>query len=144
MGAIIGGATDEQQAALFRFGQHLGIAFQLADDTLDYAASGDRLGKSLGQDFRQGRATLPLLHLLHHCSELDRKMIKDRMETRVLTEPDLLRILSLMQEFGSLTYAMERAQTFVDEAKHDLALFEESPPKRALLVVADYMVSRDH
>ena len=144
MGAIIGGATDEQQAALFRFGQHLGIAFQLADDTLDYAASGDRLGKSLGQDFRQGRATLPLLHLLHHCSESDCKMIKDRMETRVLTEPDLLRILSLMQEFGSLTYAMERAQTFVDEAKHDLALFEESPPKRALLVVADYMVSRDH
>ena len=86
IGSIIGGATDDQQDALFRFGQHLGIAFQLADDTLDYAANGDQLGKALGQDLRQGKATLPLLHLLQHCPEQDRQMIKDRMETRALSE----------------------------------------------------------
>lgn len=143
IGAIVSRASEEQQAALFRFGQRLGIAFQLADDTLDYAANGDRLGKSLGQDLRQGKATLPLLHLLQHCPDGDKQMIKDRMETRTLTEADLLRIIALMQEYGSITYAMERARALVVAANMDLALFEDSSPKRALSVVADYMVTRD-
>ena len=143
IGAIIGRASEEQQAALFRFGQYLGIAFQVADDTLDYAANGERLGKSLGQDLRQGKATLPLLHLLQHCPEQDRQMIKDRMETRTLMDSELLRILSLMHEYGSIAYAMERARELVASAILDLALFEDSTPKRALSVVADYMVNRD-
>lgn len=143
IGAIIGNATPEQQEALFRFGQHIGIAFQLVDDALDYAANGDRLGKTLGQDLRQGKATLPLLHLLQHCSERDRQMIKDRMETRTLTEDDLLRIIALMQEYGSINYAMERANRFAVAASMDLAIFNDCSPKRALCIVADYMVNRD-
>jgi octaprenyl-diphosphate synthase len=143
IGSIIGGAADDQQDTLFRFGQHLGIAFQLADDTLDYAANGDQLGKALGQDLRQGKATLPLLHLLQHCSEQDRQMIKDRMETRTLSQEDLHRILTLMQEYGSIAYAMDRAQAFVAAAKRDLDSFEDSNPRRALSIAADYMVTRD-
>ena len=142
IGSIIGGATDDQQDALFRFGQHLGIAFQLADDTLDYAANGDQLGKALGQDLRQGKATLPLLHLLQHCPEQDRQMIKDRMETRALSEEDLRRILTLMQEYGSIAYSMDRAQAFVAAAKRDLDSFEDGNHKRALSIAADYMVTR--
>jgi octaprenyl-diphosphate synthase len=70
-------------------------------------------------------------------------MIKDRMETRTLTEADLLRIINLMQEYGSISYAMERARTFVLSANLALASFVESSPKRALAIVADYMVNRD-
>src|SRR5574338_27338 len=143
IGSIIGGATDDHQDALFRFGQHLGIAFQLADDTLDYAANGDQLGKALGQDLRQGKATLPLLHLLQHCPEQDRQMIKDRMETRTLSNEDLRRILTLMQEYGSIAYSMDRAQAFVAAAKRDLDSFEDGNHKRALSIAADYMVTRD-
>ena len=143
IGAIVAGASPENQTALFRFGQHLGIAFQLADDTLDYTANGDRLGKALGQDLRQGRATLPLLHLLQHCAEHDKQMIKDRMETRTLTDDDLLHILTLMQAYGSIAYAMTRAREFVEAANLDLTDFDDSAPKRALSIVADYMVSRD-
>ena len=143
IGAIFGNASIDRQDALFRFGQRLGIAFQLADDTLDYAANGDRLGKSLGQDLRQGKTTLPLLHLLQHCSEHDRQMIKDRMETRTLSDTDLDRIITLMQQYGSITYALERARKFVMAAQLDLALFEESSPRRALSIVAEYMVNRD-
>ena len=143
IGAIIGNASIERQDALFRFGQRLGIAFQLVDDTLDYAANGDRLGKSLGQDLRQGKTTLPLLHLLQQCSEHDRQMITDRMETRTLSDTDLDRIITLMQEYGSITYALERARKFVMAANLDLALFEESSPRRALSIVAEYMVNRD-
>ncbi|MEY4703888.1 MAG: Octaprenyl-diphosphate synthase [Nitrospirota bacterium] len=143
MGAILADASDAQQNALFRFGQHLGIAFQVADDTLDYTANGERLGKTLGQDLRQGKATLPLLHLLHHCSEEDRQMIIDRMETRTLTEEDLGRLIRLMDELGSITYAVDRAQSYIAAAQRDLSQFEDSTAKRALSVAADYMVTRD-
>jgi len=143
MGAILADASEEKQAALFRFGQYLGIAFQVADDTLDYNADGQRLGKTLGQDLRQGKATLPLLHLLDHCSEPDRNMIKDRMETRTLSREDLERILGLMQDTGSLTYAMERAKTYIAAAQHELDAFEDSSARRALTVAADYMITRD-
>lgn len=143
MGAILADATEAQQDALFRFGQYLGMAFQVADDTLDYTANGERLGKTLGQDLRQGKATLPLLHLLHHCSDQDRQMIIDRMETRTLTEEDLGRLIRLMEEFGSITHAMDRARAFVAAAQRDLGLFEDSTAKRALSVAADYMVTRD-
>ena len=143
MGAILADATEAQQDALFRFGQYLGMAFQVADDTLDYTANGERLGKTLGQDLRQGKATLPLLHLLHHCPEQDRQMIIDRMETRTLTEEDLGRLIRLMEEFGSTTHAMDRARTFVAAAQRELSQFEDSTAKRALSVAADYMVTRD-
>ena len=143
MGAILADASEEKQSALFRFGQYLGIAFQVADDTLDYKADGERLGKTLGQDLRQGKATLPLLHLLDHCSEPDRNMIKDRMETRTLSPEDLKRILRLMQETGSLAYAMERARTYIAAAQHELKIFEDSSARRALAVAADYMITRD-
>lgn len=143
MGAILADASEERQSALFRFGQYLGIAFQVADDTLDYNADGERLGKTLGQDLRQGKATLPLLHLLDHCSEQDRTMIKDRMETRTLSPEDLERILGLMQEAGSLAYAMERAKAYIQAAQRELEVFEDSSARRALAVAADYMITRD-
>jgi octaprenyl-diphosphate synthase len=143
IGAIVGEASPQQQATLYRFGQHLGIAFQLADDTLDYTADGARLGKTLGQDMRQGKTTLPLLHLLQHCSAQDRQLIKERMETRSLTDEDLRRVIELMHEYGSIAYAIERAQAFVHAAARDLGSFDETPPRRALSVVADYMVHRD-
>ena len=143
MGAILAEASEEKQSALFRFGQYLGIAFQVADDTLDYNADGERLGKTLGQDLRQGKATLPLLHLLDHYSELDRSMIKDLMETRTLSREDLERILGLMQDAGSLAYAMERAKTYIAAAQHELEAFEDSSARRALAVAADYMITRD-
>jgi len=143
MGAILAEATDAQQGALFRFGQYVGIAFQVADDTLDYTANGTSLGKTLGQDLRQGKATLPLLHLLHHCSDNDRQMIKDRMETRTLTDHDLERLIRLMKEYGSIAYALDRAQSYIAAAQQELDIFDDSTAKRALSVAAEYMVTRD-
>ena len=120
-----------------------GIAFQVVDDTLDYTANGASLGKTLGQDLRQGKATLPLLHLLNHCSEADRQMIKDRMETRTLTEDDLRRLIGLMDEYGSISYALDHAQAYITAAKRELSEFEDSTARRALSAAADYMVTRD-
>jgi len=143
MGAILAEGSDAQQDCLFRFGQYLGIAFQVVDDTLDYTANGTSLGKTLGQDLRQGKATLPLLHLLTHCPETDRQMIKDRMETRTLTEDDLQRLIGLMGEYGSIAYALDHAQAYITAAKRELSEFDDGTVRRALLVAADYMVTRD-
>src|SRR5512146_2522028 len=120
MGAILAEVSDAQQDCLFRFGQYLGIAFHVGDDTLDYAGNGAALGKTIGHDLRQGKATLPLLHLLNHCSEADRQMIKDRMETRTLTEDDLQRLIGLMDEYGSIVYALDHAQAYITAAKREL------------------------
>ena len=70
-------------------------------------------------------------------------MIKDRMETRTLSTSDLERILFLMADFGSITYAMDRASTYIAAAKHELERFDDSTARRALSVAADYMITRD-
>ncbi|HSA87726.1 MAG TPA: hypothetical protein VLE46_16245, partial [Nitrospira sp.] len=73
----------------------------------------------------------------------DRQMIKDRMETRTLSTADLERILMLMADFGSITYAMDRASAYIAAAKHELERFDDSTARRALSVAADYMITRD-
>ena len=143
VGGIVGGATPTQQTALYRFGLHLGMAFQLADDRLDYIADGKQLGKTLGQDFKQGMVTLPLLHLLQRCSDHDRQTILDAITNRTIEDDNLVDIIGMMNQHGSMTYAAHRAQEFIDAAHLDLEPFEDSMAKRSLEIVADYMLSRD-
>lgn len=143
VGAIIGGASLYQQTALYHFGLHLGIAFQLADDRLDYTASRHRLGKTLGQDFLQGMVTLPLLHLLRSCSYEEQQHILRQTKARALSDADLLHIIGLMDEHGSLQYTMAKSQEYIGVATLNLESFEDSTAKRSLAVVADYMVTRD-
>jgi octaprenyl-diphosphate synthase len=143
VGAIVGGATENQQAALYRFGMKMGMAFQLADDHLDYTADGERLGKTLGQDFRQGMITLPLIHLLQACPYEERTEILRQIESHELDEPALFRLIGLMEQYGSLAYTATRAQEYIDAAIQELDSYEDSPAKRALTTVADYMVNRD-
>ncbi len=143
VGAIIGGATATQQKALYQFGMYLGIAFQLADDRLDYMANRTRLGKTLGQDFMQGMVTLPLLHLLQSSSYEKRQEILQKIEAGGLGEGELLEITNMMECHGSLDYTMTRSQEYIDSALLTLDSFEDSTARRSLAVVADYMVNRD-
>jgi octaprenyl-diphosphate synthase len=143
VGGIIGGAPLEEQAALYRFGLHLGMAFQLADDRLDYAADRSRLGKSLGQDIRQGMITLPLLHLLQTCSPSENIWLKEKILSHSVDDQDLQTILALMKKLGSLAYATVRAREFIDAAALELEGFPDSTAKRSLAIVSCYMVNRD-
>jgi len=119
------------------------MAFQLADDRLDYMADGDRLGKSLGQDLKQGMVTLPLLHLLQTCPPGENERIKTQIQRHSITDQDLADIICLMKEYGSLTYAMTRACEYVDAATLDLMPFMDNSAKRSLAIVARYMITRD-
>ncbi len=143
VGAIVGGATEDEQMALFRFGMNLGMAFQLADDRLDYAADHARLGKSLGQDIRQGMITLPLLHLLQTVTTSDREWLKEKILSHSVDDRELHTILSLMKKQGSLAYATTRAREYIEAAASELVSFPDGPAKRSLAIVSCYMVNRD-
>jgi octaprenyl-diphosphate synthase len=144
MGAVVADAELPLRDALFQFGQMIGAAFQVADDTLDYTAPREALGKSLGKDLGEGHVTLPLIHLRKHCTEAEQQRLAEVMERKPDGNGELAWVVSLMERYGSIDYAMETAREFVQAAKLHLDPFEDSVHKRALQVVADYMVSRDH
>lgn len=143
VGAIIGGASLDEQMALYRFGFNLGMAFQLADDLLDYSADHERLGKSLGQDIRQGMITLPLIHLLQTCSPSEQDWLKEKILSHSVDDQELERILEMMRKQGSLAYVTMRAREYVETSALDLAAFPDSLAKRSLAIVSCYMVNRD-
>lgn len=143
VGAIVGGASLEEQAALYRFGYHLGMAFQLADDRLDYAADRVKLGKALGQDIRQGMITIPLLHLLQTCSPQDNQWITEKILAHTIGDEDVTKIIQMMQKQGSLAYSTSRAREYVEAAVLDLEPFPACTAKRSLSITACYMVNRD-
>ncbi len=144
LGGIIAGAPDVEKNALTRFGQNLGLAFQVADDTLDYVADRKRLGKSLGKDLKEGKITLPLLHLLQNCNEKEKKSLKEIILGRKFFQKDLAYVIGLMEKHGSTHYALAQAKTFVNRAKEESSLFKDSRHRQALEAVADYVIRRDH
>ena len=144
LGGIVSGLGPDQQEALARFGLHLGIAYQLADDTLDYIANKDLLGKSLGKDLKEGKITLPLLHLLSSCSGQERERVKCIVKMDGITERDLREILTLMKRHGSIEYSLRKASESIETAKKNLDFSPPSLHRQALFVVADYAVARDH
>ncbi len=144
MGAILGDADASDQEALFQFGLLLGTAYQIADDMLDYVGQGDQLGKTLGNDIRQGKITLPLLHLLHCIDETRRGDVQGLLEQPALDEGDIERIVMLMNEYGSIQYSMLIAREHVEKAKSTLTGFSESTAKQALYIAADYVIDRNH
>lgn len=144
LGGIISNASNEKKEALTRFGRNLGMAFQVADDTLDYIADRRRLGKSLGKDLKEGKVTLPLLHLLQNCTAAERKQVKKLMVGEKLLQRNLKEVIGLMKKYGSIDYAFQRAQEFIHRAKSDLSIFKDSIHRQSLLTVADYVIQRDH
>ncbi|MFQ5588571.1 MAG: polyprenyl synthetase family protein [Nitrospiria bacterium] len=144
LGGMISKSSEERKEALSQFGKNLGMAFQVADDTLDYVADGARLGKSLGEDLKEGKITLPLLHLLQHCTTEEKAFLDGIMTSKNTLATDLQKVITLMKNYGSIDYAINRAQGFANAAKSALSVFSASPHKDALLTIADYVVHRDH
>jgi octaprenyl-diphosphate synthase len=144
LGAIISGAPESKKKVLAQFGMDLGTAFQVADDTLDYVAEKNLLGKALGNDLNEGKITLPLLHLISACAEPEREKIHHIIARKGADPKDLEYIIGQMRRYGSIKYALDVAHRYVDRAKSLLTVFEDSPHKKAMEVVADYVVTRDH
>lgn len=141
-GAIVADASDEKEKGLKDYGFHLGMAFQMADDLLDYTATAEELGKNPGADMREGKLTLPLIHSLANASDTDREWI---LETMAQTEFDPERFTELKQrlvDLGGIAYTEERAVRHVTAAKAALDVFEPSESKTLLNLIADYSITR--
>jgi octaprenyl-diphosphate synthase len=124
------------------YGMNLGIAFQLVDDALDYAADQATLGKTVGDDFREGKITLPVLAAYAAGDAAERAFWRRTIEDSEQTEADLDHALRLMDTHGAIQTTLDRAADFAAQAKQGLALFPDSRLRAALLGVADYTVSR--
>jgi octaprenyl-diphosphate synthase len=142
VGAVVAGRPDGEAAALAEFGMNLGIAFQLVDDALDYAADQAVLGKTVGDDFREGKVTLPVLAAYQMGDAAERDFWRRTIEASEQNEADLERALLLMQRSGAIGATLGRASQFVATAKTALAVFPDCRIRRALLEVADYTVNR--
>ncbi len=141
-GAILGGATPEQEEALGRFGMNLGIAFQLMDDTLDYIASEEQFGKSIGHDLEEGKITLPLIRTLSLCSAEERADIAAIVDKELFDLDEFARVLGYVQRYGGIEYTIDAARQLINQGKEHLACFPQSPVKEALIELANYTVSR--
>jgi octaprenyl-diphosphate synthase len=121
---------------------YIGTAFQLVDDALDYAADQAELGKTVGDDFREGKITGPVLAAYKAGSELDRAFWRRTIEQSEQTDDDLDHALSLMAQTGAINATLQRAADFADRAKASLSVFPDSRAKACLTDVADYTVRR--
>lgn len=141
-GAVAADATDAEARALRDFGQNLGLAFQLADDALDYGGQSEVLGKDAGDDFREGKATLPLLLAVARTRGREDAFWRRTIAEREQTEDDFRRARELVIGTGALAATLELAGGYADAAKAALNDFPASPWKTAMERLADFAVSR--
>jgi len=143
LGGVLGGVSDEKKNALESFGYFVGMAFQVADDALDYMASEEKLGKTLGRDLSEGKMTLPLIHCLSKASESSRARIVTKIGSGLVKNGDLEEVLQIMQETGSILYSLSRAREFTRKAQESLSCFPDSLSKQHLLALSEFVISRE-
>jgi octaprenyl-diphosphate synthase len=140
--AILAKAPAAVEQAMVDYGRHLGTAFQLVDDMLDYRADRDELGKNLGDDLAEGKPTLPLIYALAHSSPADAARIRAAIEVGGLD--NLEAVTQTIESSGGLEYTARLAQRERDLAIEALADLPDSAYKQALRALADFAVSRSH
>jgi len=143
IGGMLGRVDKEGEAALQEYGFNLGIAFQLVDDLLDFTGDASALGKPIGADLREGKMTLPLIHLLQQDGEIGSRIVRDIIASRTTTDEQWDQLLRMLRQHRSIDYANRRAAEFAERAKKPLYVFPPSAERDALLALPDYVVSRD-
>lgn len=144
IGAVLMDRPETEEAALEAYGRNLGIAFQLVDDMLDYSARQAELGKTVGDDFRDGKLTLPVVLALQQAQGDEPEFWRRTLEDQEQTDSDLDRALQLMTKYGTLAATLERAKIYGEKAREALAGFAPGPEKQALLDVIDFCLERGY
>ncbi|MDP9107941.1 MAG: octaprenyl diphosphate synthase [Pseudomonadota bacterium] len=142
LGALIAGASDAEVAAAAEYGRSLGTAFQLIDDVLDYSGNADQIGKNVGDDLREGKITLPLIHLMHHGSEAQRALVR-----ACILQGDEQRfdsVLAAISSSGALDYTRAAAERAAAQAAQAISALPHSQFKNSLLDLCTFAVDRDH
>ena len=142
LGAVLGGAGEEQERAMAEYGMYLGTAFQLVDDVLDYSADAGEMGKNVGDDLAEGKPTLPLIHAMREGSAEQRELIRGAIENGGLDviEP----VMEAIETTGAIAYTARLAREEAQRAIESLALIPDSRHREALVALAEFAVSRTH
>lgn len=139
-GALLAGASDTQEQALRDYGKHLGLAFQLVDDVLDYRGDAETMGKNVGDDLAEGKVTLPLIHAMANGEKDDADLIRQAIRKGGLE--DLSRIGEIVETSGALEYTMQRAREEAAKARSCLSELAASPHKTAMELLSELAVAR--
>lgn len=142
LGALIAHASEKEMEAAAAYGRSLGIAFQLVDDLLDYAGETDVLGKTVGNDLREGKMTLPLIFLMSHCDESIRKTIRECIENH--DEASLPFILEAVKASDALDYTARKAQDAANDAAQALSCLRDSQYKETLIKLSTFSAERNY
>lgn len=144
VGAVIADRPTAEEGALDSFGRNLGIAFQLVDDALDYSGVEADLGKAVGDDFRDGKITLPVVLAYRRGDEEERSFWKHCLESGNPDEADLARAIDLIGRHNAIADTIDRAHHYGRIARDALAIFPQSAHRQALLDVVDFSIARAH
>ena len=142
VGPIVANAGKSERNALKSYGTNLGLAFQLVDDALDYGGKAADLGKNVGDDFREGKITLPVILAYRRGTEKERAFWRDAIETGNNSDENLEKALGLITKYGALADTIARAVHYGTIARDALAPLPETPWKSALLEVIDFCIER--
>ena len=144
VGPALSNRDKAEQAACRSFGMNLGITFQLVDDVLDYGGTAQKLGKNIGDDFREGKITLPVVLAFRRGGETERAFWRRTLERGETNEADLDHAIGLMAKHRALEDTLRRAQHYGAIARDALALFPDSAMKSALAETVDFCIARTH
>ncbi len=144
VGGAIANRPADEQAAMKSYGRALGIAFQLVDDALDYGGDSARLGKSVGDDFREGKITLPVILSYRRGSEEERAFWRRTLVDGKIGDDDLAHAIALMKRHKAIEATLERARHYGAMAHDALGLFRDSAPKAAMLDAVKFCIARAH
>ena len=143
LAAVIAKQDDATELAMLNYGKHLGTAFQLVDDIMDYTADAQEMGKNVGDDLAEGKPTLPLLYAMKNGNEQQSAMIRDAIEHGNGMD-NLNDILAAMTQTGALVYTQQKAEQEADKAINAVAMLPESAYKQALISLAHIAANRSH
>ena len=144
VGPVIAGRSVPEQEAARAYGMNLGIAFQLIDDALDYGGTSTELGKNVGDDFREGKITLPIVLAYRRGSEEERGFWRRTLTRGEIRDDDLATALATLRRHGTLEETVARARHYGEKAKAALSIFPEGPVRAALVDAVEFCVARAH
>jgi len=144
VGACLGNKSKKEKDALESYGKNLGLAFQIADDSLDYFSSKNIFGKAIGKDFYEGKTTLPLIIIFQRANNQERIFLKEIFKKKKRTEDDFSETLALINKYKAVQATFKRAEYFVNIAYDSLGIFDYSEEKKVLQNLTEFSLNRSY
>jgi len=142
VGACLGNRSKKEKDALDSYGKNLGLAFQIADDTLDYFSTKKIFGKEIGKDFYEGKITLPLIIIFQRANSEERDFLKEIFKKKKRNEDDFSETLALINKYKAVETSFKRAEHFVNVSYDSLGVFQNSEEKKVLQDLTDFSLNR--